>query len=317
MVKKTELKVGLFIVITTALILAAVTYVAYKKDMFTTIHTYTLSSRSGDGLTEGMPVVFSGFKIGKVQSLSLNDGGMVMIQVSVPQRHIKWLRTDTQFVLEKPIIGAPRIVVVTANFNHPLLNKDAVREITITSDINEIVQKIQPVLDRVNNIAISVDKLTAALSSPQGDLNRTLANAQVLTAKLSQKESLLEMAVADKESVKSVHQALRQVKDITGQIDGILKKVDTMAIKTDDSLYGKDGVLPTVGRILKDLLAKLQKLETTIDNVNKMSVDATGATNDLKVLRTELDVTIRSINSLAEDVDRLIPFKKEPEIKLP
>jgi len=317
MMKHIELKVGLFIVITTALILASLAYIAYKKDMFTQVHAFTLSSKSGDGLTEGMPVVFSGFKIGKVDSLELNDNGLVLIKISVPQRHIKWLRTDTRFVLEKPIIGAPRITVITANFQHPPLNEKTVRELTVTSDINEIVKMVQPVLDRVNSIVTSVDKLTALLASPEGDLNRTLANAQVLTSKLSRKDSLLEIAVADKESVKSVHQALKQVKDITGEVDGILKKVDAMAVKTDDSLYGKDGALVSVGKILRDLVAKLQKLETTVDNVNRISTDATGATGDLKGLRTDLDATIRSVNRLADDIDRLIPLKKEPEIKLP
>lgn len=317
MMKHIELKVGLFIVITTALILASLTYIAYKKDMFTQVHVFTLSSKSGDSLTEGMPVVFSGFKIGKVDSLELNDNGLVEIKISVPHRHIKWLRTDTRFVLEKPIIGAPRIVVITADFKHPLLNGATVRELAVTSDINEIVKMVQPVLDRVGSILTSVDKLTAVLASPQGDLNRTLANAQVLTSKLSQKDSLLEMAVADKESVKAVHQALKQVKDITGEVDGILKKIDAMAVKTDDSLYGKDGALVSVGKILRDLVAKLQKLETTVDNVNRISTDATGATGDLKGLRTDLDATIRSVNRLADDIDRLIPLKKEPEIKLP
>ncbi|HOG06941.1 MAG: MlaD family protein [Syntrophales bacterium] len=317
MAKNIERKVGLFILITTALIVASVVYIAYKKDVFTPTHTYTLSSKSGDNLTEGMPVVFSGFKIGKVEKLELNDNGLVMIRISVPRRHVKWLRTDTRFVLEKPIISTPRIVVTTTNFVHPLLDEQTVREMTVTSDINEIVKMIQPLLDRVNSIATSVDKLTAALASPQGDLSRTLANAQVLTSKLSQKNSLLEMAVADRESVKSVEQALSQVKDITGQINAILKKVDAMAVKTDASLYGQDGALVSVSKILKDLLAKLQKLETTVDNVNRMSTDAVGATGDLKGLRLDLEATIRSINDLAGNIDRLIPLKKEPEIRLP
>lgn len=317
MAKDIERKVGLFILITTALIVASVVYIAYKKDMFTPTHTYTLASKSGDNLTEGMPVVFSGFKIGKVENLELNDDGFVMIRISIPRRHVKWLRTDTRFILEKPIIGTPRIVVITESFIHPLLDERTVREMAVTSDINEIVKTVQPVLDRVSSIATSVDKLTAALANPQGDLNRTLANAQVLTSKLSQKDSLLEMAVADRESVKSVQTALSQVKDITGQVDAILKKVDALADKTDASLYGRDGALISVSRILKDLLAKLQKLETTVDNVNRVSADAAGATGDLKRLRLDLEGTIRSINELAGNIDRLVPLKKEPEINLP
>lgn len=68
MAKNIERKVGLFILITTALIVASVVYIAYKKDVFTPTHTYTLSSKSGDNLTEGMPVVFPGSRSGRSKS---------------------------------------------------------------------------------------------------------------------------------------------------------------------------------------------------------------------------------------------------------
>ena len=57
-----EFKVGLFIVSTTIIILAALLYLANEKGFFAKVYTFTLSSKSGDGLTEGMPVVFSGIQ---------------------------------------------------------------------------------------------------------------------------------------------------------------------------------------------------------------------------------------------------------------
>ena len=52
-----EFKVGLFITITTIIIVASLLYLAHEKGLFAKIYTFTLSSKSGDGLTEGMPVV--------------------------------------------------------------------------------------------------------------------------------------------------------------------------------------------------------------------------------------------------------------------
>ena len=60
MTQKLEFKVGLFITITTLLIVASIGYVFYKKGIFAPVHTYTLSSRTGESLEEGMPVVFGG-----------------------------------------------------------------------------------------------------------------------------------------------------------------------------------------------------------------------------------------------------------------
>jgi phospholipid/cholesterol/gamma-HCH transport system substrate-binding protein len=60
-----QFKVGLFIIATTLLIGSALGYVAYRKGLFSKEHIFSLSSVSGENLTEGMPVVFSGFKTPK------------------------------------------------------------------------------------------------------------------------------------------------------------------------------------------------------------------------------------------------------------
>ena len=93
MPKKTEFKVGLFIVITSALIIAAVGYLAYSKGFFTREYIYTLSSKTGEDISEGMPVLFSGFKIGRVETVELNDQGLLLIKIRVPEQHTKWIRS--------------------------------------------------------------------------------------------------------------------------------------------------------------------------------------------------------------------------------
>lgn len=50
-------------------------------------------------------------------------------------------------------------------------------------------------------------------------------------------------------------------------------KVGQMADKTDNEIYGKNGALPQVNAILKDIVGKLHKLDKTIDNINVTSAD--------------------------------------------
>ena len=59
------------------------------------------------------------------------------------------------------------------------------------------------------------------------------------------------------------------------------------------------------------------KIDATFDNINKVSAEAADSTKDLKVLRNELDETVTAIGNLADEIDRMIPFKTKPEIKLP
>jgi phospholipid/cholesterol/gamma-HCH transport system substrate-binding protein len=316
-VQRIEFKVGLFITITSLLIMASIGYVAYKKGAFSKVYTYTLSSKTGENLTEGMPVTVWGFMIGRVSSLELNDQGTVLIRIKIPERHIRMIRADSKFVLDKPLIGMPRIVVTTTNLNGPPLSPRSIPEITESNDINEIIKQARPIIGKADLIMGNFAQITANLADPEGDVNRILRDAEKLVARFSKKESILEMAVGDPESIQSIHEALKKLKDITARVDGILQRFDAMAGKMDEELYSRDGVLPQVRNILRDLLTKLIKIDITFDNINKVSTEAVDSTKDLRALRKELDETVTAIGNLADEIDRKIPFKTRPEIKLP
>jgi phospholipid/cholesterol/gamma-HCH transport system substrate-binding protein len=289
MTLKTETKVGLFIVLTVLLVLAGLGYMAHKKGIFQPENTYTLSSRTGDGLSVGMPLYFSGFKIGKVVELELNDQGMVMIKIKVPSQHAKWIRSDSKFVLEKPLIGSPKFSVTTTNMKSSLLSSNSIAILTEVNDINDAIQKIQPILEQVAMITDNVERLTGSLAS---------------------KKSILEMAVGDEKSVQAIHASMQNARNITDQVGQLLKK-------TNDELYGKEGIFPLVIKILKELVINLGKIGNTIDNVTKISSNTAEATKDLKLLRSEVDSTVNSLNRLINELDKKMPFKSEPKIKLP
>lgn len=317
MIQKIELKVGLFLIITSVMIAASIGYVAYKKDFFAKIHTFTLAAKSGEDLTEGMPVVFSGFKIGLVQALELSNDGSVLIKIKIPERHVKWIRTDSTFIVNKPLIGSARIVVVTDNLQSSILSSTQVPEVTNVSDINETIKQARPLLDKVNRIASNVETITATVAAPDGSVQKMLAHVEQLTGNLAQKKSFAEMAIGNQESLDALYAAIKKTKDITAQVEAILQKADKMATKTDAQVYGEEGVLPVVNKSLQDVLAKLQKLDTTVDNINKISADAAASTSDLKALREQVDAAVFSLNELVKEIEQKIPFKKAPEIKLP
>jgi phospholipid/cholesterol/gamma-HCH transport system substrate-binding protein len=312
-----DFKVGVFVVCSMVILVAALIFLATEKGVFSQVYTFTLSSKSGEGFTEGMPVVFSGFTIGKVHALELDDKGIVLIKIKIPQRHVKWIKADSNFILYRPLIGAARILVSTDNLKSDQLDENKIPEVTVVNDINDAIQKIQPLLDKITQIAENVERLTFNFSNPKGDFNRIIGNAEKITSTLSTKKSLVEMAVSDEESVKALNDSLKKMKDITINVDNILKKVDKMADKTDQQLYGKEGALPQINLILKDLVMKLQKLEKTVDNVNKISSDASEGMKDFRTLRSDIDDAVRAIEDVANKLDSVISSKKDPEFKKP
>jgi len=296
MSKNFEFKVGLFVIITLLLIIATVGYVAFKKDMFSKVYTFTFSSKSGDGFSEGMPLVFAGFEIGKVESLELNDKGVVLIKIKVPERHIKWTRSDSIFILERPLIGSPKIVVYTENLDSSVLTTEMRPKIFPVDNINEAIQKFRPILQKVDTI---------------------LDNIVVVSTNLSRRNTLLEMAVGDRESVNSINELLKKSKYIGHELDSILKNARSLTQKTDRNIFGTEGLLAILRTILVDISIKLETLEAAVNDVPKISSNVSKSTGDLDKLRQDIDTTVDSANKLVIDIGKFLPGKKEREIKLP
>jgi phospholipid/cholesterol/gamma-HCH transport system substrate-binding protein len=304
MPKNTEIKVGFFVVATILLVVLFIGYVAYKKDYFSNVYTFTLSSKSGEGFSEGMPVVFSGFEIGKVYDLELNEQGIVIITIKVPERHVRWLHSDSIFILDRPIIGSPKITVYTGNLQSPVLSTDTTPEVFPVDSIDDAIQRVQPLIEKAGAVADNIARITATLS---------------------EKESLLEMAVGDKKSVASVNDTLQKLTSMGDRAEGILKnleritaKLDGMAGKTDERLFGgEEGILPLVSSILKDILEKLKTLDAAVEDLPKLTGDVVRSTDNLELLRRDIDRAVDSVNEVLKGVERLIPVKKEKEIGLP
>lgn len=243
-----EYQVGIFVICATALVVLALLFLAMEKGLFSTSHTYTLSSRTGDGFTVGMPVVFSGFDIGRVHSLELDDRGVVLIKIKVSDKHVKWIKDDSFFVLYRPLIGAARIVVNTNNLESPPMPESKVAEVFVVNDINDAIEKVQPLLETIERLS---------------------------------------------------------------------RKIDDMASKADEQVFGKEGTLPQINAILKDVAGKLEKLNVTVDNLNKISKETSDGVKDLSSLRADIDSAVKTLDDVTKQIDSLLSRKKSPEIKVP
>ncbi len=308
-----QYKVGLFIVLTLLTVAAAALFVAYKKDLFADLARFHLESDSGEGLTTGMPVLFSGFEIGKVASLELSEKGKVLITVTVSQKHTRWIREGSTFTLEKPLVGSPRIVVKTDDPAAPPLSEEKVVSIHTVDDINEIIKKAQPLVERVQSVADNLDRMTAEGSELQG----IIADTRRMTRMLSEKKSLLEMATGDKRGQETVMRTIEQAANAAAGINATIAQVRSVIERADDAVLGDRGALATLNRILINLEEKMKRLDALVDNLVTMSSDLQGSTQDIAILRKEVDETVSSVRILIQDLRNSLPFEQKKEIQLP
>ncbi|MDH5465188.1 MAG: MlaD family protein, partial [Thiovulaceae bacterium] len=118
---KMAVTVGAFILVTSLLFFLGVIYVVSEKGIFEKKYYYTLMAESGEDLAQGMPILFSGFEIGTVINMDLDDDGRVKLQIEIPEHQLRWVKSDSKFILDKPLIGSAKIMVITENLESETL----------------------------------------------------------------------------------------------------------------------------------------------------------------------------------------------------
>lgn len=295
------------------MIIAAVVFILIKKHAFTNHVYFTLSSVTGEGISEGMPLLFSGFEIGKVDRFALDDKGTVVVVVKVPEEHASRINKSSVFTLERPLIGSSRFVVTTPNFNETSADRNYVFETKMVDDINDVIKKLQPMVEKIDDIATNLKTLT----DENSHLRKTLVNAEKITSGLADKRGIVEMMTGDKATAAQFRESMAHLNNSLGEIESLVSSANRTLGKADDQLLGDNGTIPKINAIVEDVNRKLVELDTLIAALVKSSENLRDGTKDMDLLKKDLDAIINSVNSVVEDVKNVLPSSKNREINLP
>ncbi|KVW94343.1 MlaD family protein [Thiobacillus denitrificans] len=313
---KLHFKVGLFAAASLLLAGAFVVYLLHARGFFEDTFHLQLAAASADGVAAGVPVVFSGIEIGRVTTLGLNEAGGIIIHATFFERNAKWLRENSTFTLDKPIVGGAKIRVDSPDLDAPALPDNAT-VLLLTSDISKelpaLVERVKAVLDNVEH-----------LTRKDGEINATLANLQTVTGRMTGEYGMLESILGSPEKARAVTESLDKTRVLISRLDSLALKMDGMAAKADQWLFAPDGVaeqthesLAQIRLMLNDAQSSLTKVDALMTNAVAISADVKEGTQDIATLRTEIDDAVRKASALVNEINKKWPFKRDPEVKLP
>ncbi len=313
---KLHFKVGLFAVASLLLAGAFMVYLLHARGFFEGTFQLKFAAASADNVAPGVPVVFSGIEIGRVTTLGLNDEGGIIIHARFLKRNAKWLKENSTFTLDKPIVGGAKIRVESPDLNAPAL-PDNSTVLLLTSDISS---ELPALVERVKAILENVEHLTRK----DGEIHATLANVQTVTGRMTGEYGMLESILGSPEKARAVTDSLDKTRALIIKLDGLALKMDGMASKTDAWLFSEDGVaeqtresLAQVRLMLNDAQASLKKADAVMANAVDISANVKEGTQDIAALRAEIDDAVRKANALVNEINKKWPFKRDPEVKLP
>ena len=286
-----ERKIGIFIATALAGIVIAGLLFGLQKDFFTIKYSLRFTADRGTGFTKGMSVKLSGFRVGRVTAISLNDQAMVDIIIEIDSDYRAWIRGDSTVKLVKEgLVGDSIIDISVGSPDKPQLkDKDFITYIK-TKSLDEMAADIA---DKVKPVLIEVSEIISYINDPDGDLKKTIRNAEQLTRKLEgtrQNADLLLVSAAGNVNLVTAR--------TSSLLDNTSKKIDSI-----DLAPAINRINSTLDHLDKKLPALLDKTDATLENVSRISYET-------RLLAEKTFPKIPGVISLAEDVmlstDRLI-----------
>ncbi len=280
-------KAAVFVLFAVVGIGAVFVWSGVKKGAFTATSPIYFVADSGQDLNEGMPVKFSGFKIGKLNTLALDEQGHVQVEVGIETKYLKLIRQDAVMSLKKEgVIGDGILEISRGAEGKPVLAAGDKVRFERASGLE------QAVVDVKNRILPLLDDIHQTLQDPDGDVRQTLKNLRELSAgmRVTQQrlDSVLKKADANLDHdvepmLRSLKKSAANAESLTGRLDyqlpELLKKADTSmealraATQTiNDAVQHTAPQLPAMIDETRDTLGKSRKLigdtQQTLDTLN-------------------------------------------------
>lgn len=314
--KNLQFRVGLLLGLTIMVAAGFTLYALYARGVFEATQRLTLVADNAEGVSLGMDLTFSGFPIGRVERISLADDGRARIEIEVPRRDAKWLRTTTIFTLERGIVGGARIRAFTGNLQDAPLPDGAERSVLRGDTQEEIPRMVATLRSTLENIE--------TMTGPGGSLQASLGNLRTVTERVGGRHGALGAVLGNDDDAKKVVAMIERANALLASLGGLSRRVDGVVGRADERLLGAGGVVESTQRavdqangMLGELRESLKRVDRILADAQSVSGNAKAATQDLAALRAEVDASLRKVTGLIDEINRKWPFQRESEIRLP
>lgn len=302
--------VGLFVIGLIISTLSLTFFLLYKKGVFDQRYTYTFKTTSAQSLSIGMPLLLSGFEIGRIDNISLTHTGLVDITFSVNERNREWITQNTKLTLKKPLLGSPYIDI-TSNHELPLLEPGSIVSMTVSDDINDIINKLDPTIQQLSTIIADLAILTAEFSKPDGALLATMKNIEAISTKLNESPSLLGSVTGNPDDGNTLSSTLNESKKTILKLQKTIDLTNELVAGMNEAIVQPaNQILLQMQEIMQDVSGKLQALDNTVNAIGSSD-------KEILILKQQLLESVEKTNSLIDQVDYLLQNTDSSHLELP
>jgi phospholipid/cholesterol/gamma-HCH transport system substrate-binding protein len=272
--------VGLFVLIPLIGLVVVGYFMATAEHLFERKFHLKASLSKSYGLEPGAPVMMSGFQIGRVRQVELNERGRVDVSLQLLARYQPMVREGAEASVSRSgvVVGQTVIEIGLGDERAPALTDGATIRVSEPRDIAELISEVQPVLNAVKQTLLRVETITQELQSAVQSGGKAIE--QVATAS----QELPEMVQSVKRTVASVEQTVRTLPDVTGSVQKTLKTVDGIAGDVKQLTARLPAVLDTTQATAKSVQGLSESVKTMTDDIGPIFQSTQAVIDDLATI---------------------------------
>lgn len=262
--KHLEKKIGFFVAAAIAGFLAVFFFIGADKDLFTKKYRLKFTVEKGTGFSRGMPVKLSGFRIGRINSISLNEMAKVDIEIQIGRKYQKWIKNDSVAKLVKEGLVGDNIIEVSVGSQKSEVLKDGAmitfeKTMGLEEVANDIAEKVKPVL-------IEVKEIISYVNNPNGDIKQSMKNIRELTRELYSTREKVDTLMTD--STLKVGHLSADAEALMKSAGDKIKAIGPVLEKVDNSMATVEQKLP---QLLDKAVITMDYLEKSSRNLEQIS----------------------------------------------
>jgi len=319
---KTEAKVGAFVIVCVAILLATV-YRISSSQLKGARDSYRTYLRYAGGLQPGTDVLFGGIKVGLVTAVRPDAQDPTRIEVTLDVKHGTPLNANSVAKLGSvTLVTSPVISISTGSNDAPRLPPGGVIPSQETISVDDTQRKIVALADsarslldsvrtEVNNVTGDARVLMANMNQVVGRPNQqhiqnVLANADAMITRLSPKVDQIGDEVA--ELIRTANIVVGKAGPLLENANGTVSNANNVITKLRDPIQTDLTDIRTTLEEARTLIATLNAATRAKDqNLNEIVDNVRMATGNLNELTDSLKQRPWSLVRIKQPADRKVP----------
>lgn len=278
MINTPEFKVGLLVVLLSAVIGGLTLKVKDGPGLFDSTKAYEFMLDDANGLIPKSAVKMAGIRVGNIDSIELVDG-KAHIKITVDGEKVKLTKSSQVEIRTDGILGDKHIQLNQGDYTDAELPPgSAITNVQSIGSLDKVVEQVTGVADSLSSLAATLQNAVEGSGDNSSVVGRIVKNLETVTADLADVTSGNKSKINDiVDRVAAVTQTLDELindesqkgfKTAWNDAVSSLSRIDSSLKNIEEATYKINNGQGTIGRLINED-ETLEKVHLAVDNVNE------------------------------------------------